>query len=468
MPGGVPDQSRRLPALTHSIAQRIEACEAAPCHLGSRIQPHGRFLGLDPVSLRVRRVSGNAARLLAREPAALFGHAPTAWLHPDDADQPAAEAAAARTGAWRSARRSLTLRFATPNGPAADAMLYAASGLLCVELPCADAPQPAPDGGLHDLLFDAVQRISQATVTSATLADLACHALRELTGFDRVYFCAFDAKGHGHVRGRSLGGALPDLLDHRFPATDIPHQVRRLFRDNPFRLIADVEATDVAIIAPDGEDAGPHASIGFADVLATSGDTMPAERRRQLRLIDDLLDLSMLESGRMQLNFAVADAILLIDGAVAEYAATARDKAIEIVVEDRRQQRDAWIDAGRIRQVIVNLLSNALMFSPPGGRIGVELATSRPAAPANPALLIAVSDQGVGVADDELDEIFGTFVQGSRTKHGGGGTGLGLAICRRIVQAHHGHTWAMNNPDGGARFCVELPQPGIGPRGASA
>ena len=73
---------------------------------------------------------------------------------------------------------------------------------------------------------------------------------------------------------------------------------------------------------------------------------------------------------------------------------------------------------------------------------------------------MAIADQGVGIAEEELDTIFDKFIQSRRTKTGAGGTGLGLSICREIMAAHQGRVWAENRPAGGAVFTVELPLAG--------
>jgi two-component system sensor histidine kinase ChiS len=74
-----------------------------------------------------------------------------------------------------------------------------------------------------------------------------------------------------------------------------------------------------------------------------------------------------------------------------------------------------------------------------------------------PALLVTIEDEGVGIPEEELDSIFDKFAQSSKTRSKAGGTGLGLAICQEIVTAHGGKIWAENNDKGGARFCFSLP-----------
>lgn len=112
---------------------------------------------------------------------------------------------------------------------------------------------------------------------------------------------------------------------------------------------------------------------------------------------------------------------------------------------------ETWVDPQRLTQVIRNLLSNAVKFSPDGGLIIIDLSHR------NRVLTLSVRDQGPGLPPDELEMVFGKFIQSSVTKTGAGGTGLGLSICREIVAAHQGHIWVENGAEGGAVFTVELP-----------
>ncbi len=210
-----------------------------------------------------------------------------------------------------------------------------------------------------------------------------------------------------------------------------------------------------------------HAIIGFADILAAA-DSMPEEKRKRaasviqessrrlLHLIDDLLDLSKLEAGKMPFSFTQGDIRRTVGTAIAEVAGLARGKNVEILVQDRRQALISSFDPARMGQVMSNLLSNALKFSPHGGRITVSLDTTEPG-PDGPRLVAETADQGIGIPEGELEAIFGKFIQSSRTKSGAGGTGLGLAICRDIIDAHRGHIWAANNSEGGASFFFDIP-----------
>lgn len=194
---------------------------------------------------------------------------------------------------------------------------------------------------------------------------------------------------------------------------------------------------------------------------------------RLLGLLNSLLDLAKLEAGMMLLAPAVQDVLPAIREAVAEAEGWAGERGLRIVAAIDCEDTAAAVDRDRFGQVLRNLLSNAIKFSPPGGTVTIALAEStlprgrRSNDPSDlAALQIVVSDDGVGIPEEELESIFDKFVQSSLTKSGAGGTGLGLSICREIVIAHRGAIRACNNPQGGASFIVTLPRtlPSLPPR----
>jgi signal transduction histidine kinase len=116
------------------------------------------------------------------------------------------------------------------------------------------------------------------------------------------------------------------------------------------------------------------------------------------------------------------------------------------------------VDPVRIGQVFNNILVNAVRYSPPGGCIKVQLSRLTPLEAERGAQLeIAISDEGVGIPEGELELIFDKFVESSKTRTNAGGTGLGLAICRQIVALHEGTIAASNNSGPGTTVRVVLP-----------
>jgi PAS domain S-box-containing protein len=180
---------------------------------------------------------------------------------------------------------------------------------------------------------------------------------------------------------------------------------------------------------------------------------------RLLRLLNDLLDLSKLEAGRMHYELADHDPVALVNAVVQETAPLASAGQIRVRVASTLQDAALRCDAVRMAQVVRNLLSNAIKFTSPGGEVLVRLEPLEPAAgaAARAGVCLSVEDTGVGIPAAELESIFQKFVQSTRTRSKAGGTGLGLAICREIVQAHGGSIRAENRAEGGSRFVVVLP-----------
>lgn len=219
-----------------------------------------------------------------------------------------------------------------------------------------------------------------------------------------------------------------------------------------------------------------HGILSFARLGAERSGKASAERlqgyferilgsgERLMGLLDDLLDLAKLESGRMEISLSLQDIGQLLQQVIDEFEALATDRSIHIGLE---LCEPAWahVDAKLFAQIIRNLLSNALKFSARDSEILVQLnhAEIKLAGDGTqheglfPALELRVSDHGPGIPEDELESVFTKFVQSSHTRSGAGGTGLGLAICREIVSAHHGLIYARNRLGGGAEFIVRFP-----------
>ena len=171
-----------------------------------------------------------------------------------------------------------------------------------------------------------------------------------------------------------------------------------------------------------------------------------------LDLLNELLDISIIESGEMRLDLAPTNFADIVHDSVFLNGLTAARKQMKIACRPFKPIRPLLIDARKIRQVVDNLLSNAIKFSPPGTTITVELSEDAT------QQTVSVQDQGPGIPPDEMNMLFTSFGKTSVKPTGGEkSTGLGLAICRKIVEAHHGTIAATNRESGGADFSVTLP-----------
>lgn len=186
---------------------------------------------------------------------------------------------------------------------------------------------------------------------------------------------------------------------------------------------------------------------------------------RLLSLLNDLLDLSKLESGHTTYKKQETDLIVLIDTVLDEFSQTASQKLITFQKSVKAVDPLLFCDDFRVSQVLRNIVSNAMKYSPKGGTIYVAVSEAkirdgfrRTDIKNTKGFEIRIRDQGVGIPEDELLQIFDKFTQSSRTRTKTGGTGLGLSICKEIVLAHRGEIWAENHPEGGSVFCFTLPK----------
>lgn len=185
----------------------------------------------------------------------------------------------------------------------------------------------------------------------------------------------------------------------------------------------------------------------FARIDTSSG--------RLLKLLNDLLDLSKLEAGQMEIHLEPLALDREVASAIEETDVLARARGVTVHAPEDTERMMVNGDSGRLQQVLVNVLSNAIKFSPPGERIDVLIhrGMTKPPAP----VIVEITDHGVGIPEGELEAVFDKFVQSSKTRSGAGGTGLGLAISREIIRAHGGTIHAEHGPGGGTRVVIQLP-----------
>ncbi|NTV65261.1 MAG: PAS domain S-box protein, partial [Oscillochloris sp.] len=186
----------------------------------------------------------------------------------------------------------------------------------------------------------------------------------------------------------------------------------------------------------------------------TSLHSIAESGQHLLTLINDILDLSKIESGRLTLEYATLDIDLLGTMAVRMVAQIAHAKHISLTSSFDGQVQRVHADERRLKQILVNLLANAVKFTLEGGKVGLEVQGS----PEQQAVTFTVWDTGIGIAAEDLPKLFQPFVQlDSRLNRQYTGTGLGLALVARLAQAHGGSVAVESTPGQGSRFSVTLP-----------
>ena len=184
------------------------------------------------------------------------------------------------------------------------------------------------------------------------------------------------------------------------------------------------------------------------------------EAQRLLGLIDDILDLSRLESGKMVLKSRSVDLAEIARGAVETTRPMAQKYGIELSTEIEEGLPLLLLDEVKLRQVVVNLLVNAIKFSPRGAPVTMRIRRDVQ------HLRLEVHDQGPGVAPDSAAHIFELFGQGSGESDSRGGLGIGLHLVKRLIELHGGHVGVNSRAGDGSNFWVRLPLPGALPSAA--
>lgn len=210
-------------------------------------------------------------------------------------------------------------------------------------------------------------------------------------------------------------------------AADVAHELR-----TPLAVLrSQVEAVQDRIVEPD------QALFG----------SLHDETLRLGRLVADLETMTSADSAEFDLHPALLDLAGVVSGAVAGLGHRFEEERLRLVI--RTDPVPVWGDETRLRQVVTNLLTNALKFVPPGG--AVVMATRR----LGPWAELTICDDGPGISAEDLDRIFERFYRGRQVRTGG--SGIGLAVVAALVRAHGGEVAAFNQPTGGACFRVRIP-----------
>lgn len=256
---------------------------------------------------------------------------------------------------------------------------------------------------------------------------LAITAIRDVTDRKR----AEEERARLHAQLETL------LADQNRFFTNVSHELR-----TPLALVLGPTEKLLAAAEPGS------AARADLEVIARNARTV-------LRHVNDLLDVAKLEAGRMAIELAEVDAARLVRISASHFEAVAADRRIAFVVEGP-ESLPRPLDAVKFQRVLLNLLSNAFKFTPPGGRIRCTVREAGEGEPPG-GLVLEVADAGPGIPPEHRDAVFLRFRQlGATGRHGG--TGLGLSIAKEFTELHAGRIAVGDAPEGGALFRVVLPR----------
>ncbi len=187
----------------------------------------------------------------------------------------------------------------------------------------------------------------------------------------------------------------------------------------------------------------PPAARRFLDRMVTEVDALS-------HMVSELLELTRIESGQVPFQFAPVSPQGLITSAVERLIVQAQRVGLEIEVDIHDGNEKVRADKPRLEQVLVNLIHNAIKFTPPPGKITISTRKK------GQTILFSIQDTGIGIPADDLPRVFERFYKTDRARTGGG-TGLGLAISRHIIEAHNGVIWVESTEGEGSTFLFTIP-----------
>ncbi|MBK6734913.1 MAG: HD domain-containing protein [bacterium] len=322
----------------------------------------------------------------------------------------------APAGGWPAVRSAAAGRSNWSQAPLAGAVTVVAAGEPPVMvLAMAGEAGPAADAARRQVLAPVAASAMAALSSLAALAALQAEVVR--------------LAGENHALGRlnRLQGRFVAMASHDFNAP----------------LTAITAYTEV-LLGQVGNEGFPHA-VEFLGVIRS-------ESGRLLRMVDRILDFTRVEFGPQLMTLEPVELSTLVHEAVRALAPSSNARGLQVAVEAPAFLPRAEVDADLIRQVIVNLLGNAVKYTPAGGHVRIVLSEEEA------SVAVSVQDDGPGIPSEDIRRIFREFYRAEGAAQQAEGSGLGLSIARHIVQLHGGHIEARRLPQGGSEFRFLVPK----------
>jgi len=327
---------------------------------------------------------------------------------------------------------------------------------------------------LHDLLDDPRGRVIEvadvgtALVLAQTLRPVLEQLRRDPRTRQTPVIMLTASEGSVEIIESALGDGAVDYIGRPASPAHVAGRVRGAIRRA--RRLPDLGNIRTDFIAMLVHDLRTPLTViqGYLDLLEAGTSANPESPPRYLRnmlaccaqmtgLVDEILDLYKRDAGKFMGEARPVDLAALMAGVVGRFAPAASRRGIALEVSGAERPLRVLGDAGRLDQVLMNLLGNALKFTPEGGTVTSAIR------PLDGEIEVSVADSGPGIPPAEIPllfERFGQAEEGRRSR--AAGTGLGLMICRRVLEAHGGRIWVESEPGRGARFVFRLVRLGDG------
>jgi len=273
------------------------------------------------------------------------------------------------------------------------------------------------------------------------LASQIGQALENARLFEQVYHSQQELENKVKVRTKELAKALEEVRKISKMKSDFVSAVSHELR-TPMTSIKGYAS--ILMAGKLGEI--PEAVKDRLDKINKHSDNL-------VKLINDLLDISRIESGRVEMKFEFESLQQIIEAAADLLAPQLKDKKISLEIDVPKDLKPVFVDSSQIERVFVNLTNNAIKFTPSGGKITIG------ATDIGEFIQLDVSDTGIGIAEKDLERIFEEFYRvDNPVNQNVQGTGLGLSLVKRIIEAHRGNIWVKSKLNSGTTFSFTLPK----------
>ncbi|MDB5213581.1 MAG: Chemotaxis protein methyltransferase CheR [Myxococcaceae bacterium] len=305
----------------------------------------------------------------------------------------------------------------------------------------------------YDRLADVIGIVvSVAVVVAAGLVVwwLNMRALRPLSGLQH----AMRSFGHGNVEERAEEDGPSELAEMARCFNEMATSIARRRRERQTFIagVAHDLRNPLSVLRMSADLAQPEGQPLDLTKVSKVFDAVRRQVGRLERMVGDLLDMASVEAGNLRLHVDACDLRIIVLEMAEHYRHSVTKHVIDVDLPDEEVRIDC--DAMRIEQVVSNLVSNAIKYSPKGGRVALSLV------PGDDEVTIMVRDEGIGMSEEDAVKAFEPFRRSAPLRDQVAGSGLGLFVVRRLVEAHGGRVEVNTAPGAGSTFVVRLPRSG--------
>ena len=300
-----------------------------------------------------------------------------------------------------------------------------------------------------------INSLNKAILWAAVFAAIVALLLGTLISKHLTRPLAMLTDAASRLAGRDLGYRVPVISGDEIGALAISfnNMAETLERNERLRknLIADTAhelRTPLSILRGNLESLQEGVIKASPEIIISLHD----EVMRITRLVNELQDISLADAGELRLNLRSVSVDELVEKATLLFSGEAKQKNVNFLVDIQAGMPQVHVDSDRIVQIVLNILNNALFYTQPGGNVTLSAVLQGDSA------VFSIRDTGMGIAPEDLANVFERFYRSEQSRHrAGGGAGLGLAIAKGLVEAHGGKIWVESKVNEGSMFSFSVP-----------